>query len=1004
MRSLHIVVLLTIFTWVSPYRHAGKAEWFGKVTQFLDSIPEKCQPREASIPPECLQHITEGTADVITPAFEGGRIRSFLSFIPLVDADKALELANKLKNCVQSKLTTFGLDAFPSVKTKFTLGTFMANLVKRGLHDTATRPTTDSQWTHWKSFPTTIACNELPPREFIPLSIKDVCPTLSRCSGSVHSSEKNACTDDDKCDVTKAIPLMVELFFYKLGFTMVDELCGRVRCPEGCYSGCEIVDQVKSIPMQVKWMNAFVNMMPENRPFEAFYRDAVRRRAYSRIDEAMRIISENENTFSDARFACDEIEAEAACQFLTIRPHYLLLKKMREQRLQPGHLGFTRDLTLHENVDHAKLIGLKQDTIKHAELLSAINQLDSNLQVHIQGISSYFKGISQYEKGIANADKDFINGKLTSFETEFTRLQEKVRTDLNDTMIAMETLLGIELAEETVALGTKIAAETNPLKAIFSGEDEKGVRDQTKIVADLAADLVHGGALIAKLIEVKNDTMEIALCLQDNKEQITNLIEVVDSIKDSHSENVGYNAEGFVEQYAAYTPKVDRHRMEQNIAMWGALKDSACDLLNDVGGILAAAGKAIANGFLLCENLEGTIAEFNALRENIFDFQFELVDILARIVRSNLANKLAASIGKQQNDLFKAHELLGGFLMSQIFIQSQAWLYCDKIEYLNEGERVQVCLPDTGLFTNNDLDKLVAFTDHKTYISIERTVFIPSKPQSDEDTGFINIQKLAEEKTASFKLPRDIKWLYKFHWSLMGEPHAPYVENFQLFLPNKEHDKTGAAKVQTSTRIVVSADPNAGSYISTDEAKSVRYLLPEKQTSYVTVYQEGYRKSTCSREIPNPYSLCNNLPKICHTSSKVAGDSLLPTTLSRWKITYTVQSGENEAEWLAPNSATDLYFIAKLTLRMTPRKSPKNLRSVNPVDEQDVCCQDNTYRSSLVTSECVECPAESTSRLGGCYCEVNPSAKTGEKRGHKHKKREQRKQKKSRERDQAEHL
>lgn len=443
----------------------------------------------------------------------------------------------------------------------------MANLVKHGLHDPATRPTTDSQWTHWKSFPTTIACNELPPREVIPLSIKDVCPTLSRCSGSVHSSEKNACTDDDKCDVTKAIPLMVELFFYKLGFTMVDVFCGPDRCPRGSYSGCEMVDQFKSIPIQVKWMNAFVNMMPESRPFEAFYTDAVRRRAYSRIDEAMRIISENENTFSDARFACDEIEAEAACQFLTIRPHYLLLKKMREQRLQPGHLGFTRDLTLHENVDHAKLIGLKQDTIKHTELLSAINQLDSNLQVHIQGISSYFKGIAQYEKGIANADKDFINGKLTSFETEFTRLQEKVHTDLRDTMIAMETLLGIELAEETVALGTKIAAEANPLKAIFSGVDEKGVRDQTKVVADLAADLVHGGALIAKLFDVKDDTMEIALCLKDNKEQITNLIKVVDSIKDSHSENVGYNAEGFVEQYAAYTPKVDRHRMEQNIAM-----------------------------------------------------------------------------------------------------------------------------------------------------------------------------------------------------------------------------------------------------------------------------------------------------------------------------------------------------------------------------------------------------------------------------------------------------
>lgn len=98
-----------------------------------------------------------------------------------------------------------------------------------------------------------------------------LCRDVLAQSIQVRKIAKNTCTDDDKCDVTKAIPLMVELFFYKLGFTMVDELCGRVRCPEGSYSGCEIVDQVKSIPMQVKWMNAFVNMMPENRPFEAFY-------------------------------------------------------------------------------------------------------------------------------------------------------------------------------------------------------------------------------------------------------------------------------------------------------------------------------------------------------------------------------------------------------------------------------------------------------------------------------------------------------------------------------------------------------------------------------------------------------------------------------------------------------------------------------------------------------------------------------------------------------------
>ena len=133
--------------------------------------------------------------------------------------------------------------------------------------------------------------------------------------------------------------------------------------------------------------------------------------------------------------------------------------------------------------------------------------------------------------------------------------------------------------------------------------------------------------------------------------------------------------------------------------------------------------------------------------------------------------------------------------------------------------RVQPCSPNLGLFTTSDLDSLVAFTDHQTYISIES--------------------------------------------------HSPYVENFQLFLPNKEF-KTGSEKVKTSTRIVVTADTEVGSYISADKKKSVVYKLLQKQASYVTVYQEGYRSATCSKEIPKPYSLCNNLPMICHMSTNVA--------------------------------------------------------------------------------------------------------------------------------------
>ena len=78
-------------------------------------------------------------------------------------------------------------------------------------------------------------------------------------------------------------------------------------------------------------------------------------------------------------------------------------------------------------------------------------------------------------------------------------------------------------------------------------------------------------------------------------------------------------------------------------------------------------------------------------------------------------------------------------------------------------------------------------------------------------------------------------------------------------------------------------------------------------------------------------------------------------------------------EWLAPNSTTDLYLIAKVTLRMLPRDSSGRRRTdiVGPGDQQDVCCQGNTYRSSLVSSKCTDCPNGSTKSLGGYYCEGN---------------------------------
>lgn len=846
------------------------------------------------------------------------------------------------------------------------------------------------------------ACDliEVQPRNLPTLSVKDVCPTRYNCAPSIFNSSDNACGQNNECDINKAIPLMIGVFFYKVSFAVFNRFC-REKCTDG---GCKLTtEDFSSITKQVELMKAFKSLPPDD-PFASnqFFQTAISKKAYYEIAAAMEIIGKNEQHFKKielniASFACEENISQPACHVARVYPHYLLLKKMKEKRLDPGHTGDTRDLTLYQNVDHAKIIELKKETIKHNELLSAVNQLNKNLETQVRGIASYFKGVASFDQDIADADVIFIRDKLEDFDGEYKRLKRKVNSDMRDIKNLTLVLAIAELVENTVALVAKMAEESNPIAAIFTGVDSKGIRDAAKDVAKAAANVRTAEALASAMEGLANDTEEIGTCLHNNQNQIKSMKSLVDKIKKSEADDIGEDAETFITEYSNYTPKVAGHRMAQNIAKWGAFKGSFCDLINGAEGVVASGAKAaIANGILYCENLEASIAEFGALRENIFDFQFEMVDSLARVMRGNVAKKLADSIQGQEDDIFKADQLLGGFLMSQQFMQSHAWLYCDKLEYKNEGQRVQACSPRTGLFTNHDLDNLVAFkTEYQTQMSVVRTVHIPTKPQYEGDLGFINIQRFAREKKASFRLPRNITWLYKFDWSLIGESQAPYVENFQLFLPSREYN-TGSGKKKRSTRIVVTADTQAGSYFSTNVNSSVLYKLPEMQTSYVTVYQEGYRSSTCPQEIPNPYSLCNNLPNICLTSTNEAGDSLLPTTLSTWKVTYSVQSGEEVVKWLAPtNVTTNLNLIAKIKLRM-PKVSANPLTEIanDQPDLTDLCCDDNTYRASLVDSVCTDCPTGSKSKLGGYYCEAKPS--TEEKKRGKKKGKNKRKKKKNR--------
>ena len=187
------------------------------------------------------------------------------------------------------------------------------------------------------------------------------------------------------------------------------------------------------------------------------------------------------------------------------------------------------------------------------------------------------------------------------------------------------------------------------------------------------------------VINLAWDSSEFSQAFIGNDQQIAHLESVKNQILNDQENDLNQDADKFLQEYAAYTPLTGRSRLAQNNALWSAFKDSTCDLLSSEGGIATSVIKGTATMKLLCERLEGTLAQFFTLLEDIFDFQFQLVDAIAGVVRGNIAKRLAERI-KREVDVVSGAQLLIGSFMTQNILKTSASTYCDVIEYRRLGQ------------------------------------------------------------------------------------------------------------------------------------------------------------------------------------------------------------------------------------------------------------------------------------------------------------------------------
>ena len=805
------------------------------------------------------------------------------------------------------------------------------------------------------------------------LSTAKICQSVKQCSGSTMpfpygdntdgTDIKVACTEDNKCDVGKALPLMSALLWYKISDFMARSLCHN-SLPE--FKKSSLTTKYEEIKTMATLMVTYTSTLHWN----GFFREAASQRAYSNLETAMSLINKRITSMEFTSLACIKLEATDMCTLGDIYKLYGSLLKLKKNILSPG---MTKNLRQFTKVDHSKMLQLKTSALKHLNLLGEIRSVDENLQASVKGISKYFYGLAKFDEDIAKADVTFISDKLSEFRKKSDEISKKVEKDIQNAMAAMVTVLAGQLVEESVILSLKIAEHTNPLKVIFGGVEVGDIYEQLAEVARAAQELTHGVALRTSLVNVIKDSADLAKDFKDNANQISSMQTLVKAIEANKVDEIGYDADKFIKAYSDYTPKVNRARLAKNDALWATFKSETCDLLFGAQGAGAALGQGVVGGMLLCERLEGTLAEFSALRENVFDFQFDLVDSLAAVIRGNVGKKLSTSIDVL-NDVLESSKLMLGFFITQHRLQHEAAVYCDKIEYRLQGKRLDDCSPSSGFFSKENLDNIISFDLKKiSYFEENKFVYLPTKPQFKGDTGFINIPSLAQGNSVTFRIPANRTWLRQYNWLGLQENSAPFVESFKMYLPLKRYGRKKKTSVTTRTSIELTSI--AGSM--TSDTSDVVYSIPLEHSKFLTVYYLGYRSSQCSdgNEIPNPYSLCKNLPNICDTFTKKPQESLMPTILSTWKLSYTVESGNRKVKWKAPNPATNLLIKARVKLRhYRTKKSDFKLFEDNLASEE-VCCKGNTYQPEWYDSTCVPCPQKpdiptnSKSKLGGYYCE-----------------------------------
>ena len=624
-------------------------------------------------------------------------------------------------------------------------------------------------------------------------------------------------------------------------------------------------------------------------------------------------------------------------------------------------------LILNTAVDYREFLKNKQlDRIltvlneEHSTSLQIANELKEHTSTKFTELRSYFEQIETFNQQIATADISFISGRLEKYKKRVSRVIGGLKSDISSLLRQTCAAVGFNIAEKYVILGLEIAEAWSPFKWLTGGGAVKDILDATAALANALADKHKLEKVSTVYKQLSSKIQEVGEKIEKNDVFLQD-VKIMIEQESNTREDFEASRSRFLKKYNEYDPQITKPELDEVRSRWDTLIDAICEVLDNTDGSVSGAIKTAIYAQGLCMTTRAQIADMMSLYEELYVYQFDLVDVMAAYVRASVSLDAAKEIKADFNEVTTLDvnegttltilELLGGlsYASYRTHILQTVHLYCNVLEYMNGGEKPSEC---KGAAT--DVALLVASTMPVCRSETKRFYSVPSKPSGQSDKAFVDVAALFSGRDVPFTIPSS-KWLVDKKWIFPSEKYDSfYVKKFEVYLPStSDYPQTVYVNAEPVLRNVI-----APSYSSTE------YIITPSN-SLVYEYTMGPSTIPChDLKITNPYTSCDttNPQSICQLSQDVS-HRLYPSIYSQWSL--SLKGGDSMK---VPRPATDLPVIVAMQICKTaPQRRARSNQALFQQSPQS-CCGEGYYRPNAA-SECQSCPANSKTALAGYYCE-----------------------------------